>query len=70
MIIDENLLLENGAVYKDYADKEIIFHFGSIPQYYFQIVTGTVEVNTYHEDGRNLLLTFYQPDRVLAHRFC
>lgn len=60
MIIDENLLLENGAVYKDYADKEIIFHFGSIPQYYFQIVTGTVEVNTYHEDGKeftfNILL--------------
>src|ERR1700750_3076641 len=52
MIIDENLLLENGAVYEDYPAKEIIYEMGSIPHYYFQIVKGTVELNNYHEDGK------------------
>ncbi|UTX50049.1 Crp/Fnr family transcriptional regulator [Chryseobacterium sp. MA9] len=56
MIIDENLLLENGAVYEDYPAKEIIYEMGNIPQYYFQIVKGTVELNNYHEDGKEFTL--------------
>lgn len=56
MIIDENLLLENGAVYEDYPAKEIIYEMGSVPHYYFQIVRGTVELNNYHEDGKEFTL--------------
>ncbi|SMO43709.1 cAMP-binding domain of CRP or a regulatory subunit of cAMP-dependent protein kinases [Chryseobacterium rhizoplanae] len=56
MIIDENLLLENGAVYEDYSAKEVIYEMGSIPHYYFQIVKGTVELNNYHEDGKEFTL--------------
>ena len=56
MIIDENLLLENGAVYEDYQAKEIIYELGDIPHYYFQIVKGTVELNNYHEDGKEFTL--------------
>ncbi|SHM09991.1 Crp/Fnr family transcriptional regulator [Chryseobacterium contaminans] len=52
MIIDENLLLENGAVYEDYPAKEIIFQTGDTPHFYFQIAKGTVELNNYHEDGK------------------
>lgn len=56
MIIDENLLLENGAVYKDYSARETIFQFGDTPHFYFQIVRGTVELNNYHEDGKEFTL--------------
>ncbi|MGI9580341.1 Crp/Fnr family transcriptional regulator [Chryseobacterium sp. RRHN12] len=56
MIIDENLLLENGAVYEDYQAKEIIYELGGTPHYYFQIVEGTVELNNYHEDGKEFTL--------------
>ncbi|MFP8892224.1 Crp/Fnr family transcriptional regulator [Chryseobacterium cucumeris] len=56
MIIDENLLLENGAVYENYPAKETIYEMGGIPHYYFQIVTGTVELNNYHEDGKEFTL--------------
>ncbi|MGG1923669.1 cyclic nucleotide-binding domain-containing protein [Chryseobacterium sp. NRRL B-14798] len=52
MIIDENLLLENGAVYENYSAKEIIYLLGDCPHYYFQIVRGIVELNNYHEDGK------------------
>ncbi|MDR6489895.1 CRP-like cAMP-binding protein [Chryseobacterium vietnamense] len=56
MIIDENLLLENGAVYEDYPAKEMIYQFGDTPHYYFQIVKGIVELNNYHEDGKEFTL--------------
>ncbi|MDR6461592.1 Crp/Fnr family transcriptional regulator [Chryseobacterium sediminis] len=56
MIIDESLLLENGAVYEDYPAKEFIYEMGGIPYYYFQIVKGTVELNNYHEDGKEFTL--------------
>ncbi|WP_426479331.1 Crp/Fnr family transcriptional regulator [Chryseobacterium sp. CBSDS_008] len=56
MIIDENLLLEYGAVYEDYQAKEIIYDLGSVPHYYYQIVKGTVELNNYHEDGKEFTL--------------
>ncbi|WP_312285893.1 Crp/Fnr family transcriptional regulator [Chryseobacterium gleum] len=52
MIIDENLLLENGAVYRNYSAKEIIYLSGDTAHYYFQIVEGIVELNNYHEDGK------------------
>ncbi len=56
MIIDENLLLENGAVYEDYPAKEVIYQMGDTPHFYFQIVRGTVELNNYHEDGKEFTL--------------
>jgi len=56
MNINENLLLENGAVYVDFPAKEIIYQIGETPHYYFQIVKGTVEQNNYHEDGKEFTL--------------
>ncbi|MCD9616921.1 Crp/Fnr family transcriptional regulator [Chryseobacterium gleum] len=56
MIINEDLLLKNGAVYEDYPAKENIYEIGGIPHYYFQVVTGTVELNNYHEDGKEFTL--------------
>lgn len=52
MIISEDLLLANGAIYESYAHNQIIFNEGTIPKYYFQIVSGIVELNNYHEDGK------------------
>lgn len=66
MIIDENLLLENGAVYEDYPAKEIIYEMGSIPHYYFQIVKGTVELNNYHEDGKEFTLNILSEGQSLG----
>lgn len=69
MIIDENLLLENGAVYEDYPAKEIIFEMGSIPHYYFQIVRGTVELNNYHEDGKEFTLNILSEGQSFGESF-
>ncbi|MEY8759087.1 Crp/Fnr family transcriptional regulator [Chryseobacterium tongliaoense] len=56
MILDENLLLENGAVYEDYRAQEIIFKMGDTPHFYFQVVSGIVELNNYHQDGKEFTL--------------
>lgn len=56
MIIDENLLLDYGAVYEEYSARKIIYENGDTPQYYFQIISGIVELNNYHEDGKEFTL--------------
>ncbi|WP_426478089.1 Crp/Fnr family transcriptional regulator [Chryseobacterium sp. CBSDS_008] len=55
-MIDENLLLKNGALYEEYSAKELIYHVGDRPRYYFQVMRGTVELNNYHEDGKEFTL--------------
>lgn len=56
MITDENILLQHGAYYEHYPAKEIIFQNGDTPHFFIQISSGTVELNNYHEDGREFTL--------------
>lgn len=55
MIINENLLLKYGADYKYYNSGDIIFHTGSQPKFYYQIIKGTIEIGSYHEGGKESL---------------
>lgn len=61
MIINENLLLENGAEYVSYEINQEIFQEGYAPRFYYQIVEGTVELTNYNESGKeftqNILTT-------------
>lgn len=52
MIVSEDLLLSYGAKYQDYSYKDVIFKELSMPRFYFQIVTGSVELNNYMADGK------------------
>lgn len=52
MIISEDLLLNHGAFYEYYDTNQPLFSEGSMPKYYYQIVRGVVELNNYHEDGK------------------
>ncbi len=56
MIIDENVLFHHGAYEDHYPAKEIIFQKGDTPHFYIQISSGTVELNNYHQDGREFTL--------------
>lgn len=56
MVFDQDLLLKNGAVHEHYPVKEIIFRIGDRPHFYFQILSGTVELNNYHKDGKEFTL--------------
>ncbi|WP_415324773.1 Crp/Fnr family transcriptional regulator [Chryseobacterium sp. MMS23-Vi53] len=52
MIISEDLLLAYGANYETFEVNQTIFYEGNLPKFYFQIVNGIVELNNYHEDGK------------------
>lgn len=66
MIIDEELLLSSGAELVCYAVHDIIFKEGDAPKYYFQIKTGTVKVNNFHEDGREIIHSIPSDGHCLA----
>ena len=55
MLISEEMLLAYGATYENYNPQDMIFTEGSIPRFYFQIVTGTVELKNYREDGKEFI---------------
>ncbi|MCA6067755.1 Crp/Fnr family transcriptional regulator [Chryseobacterium sp. RG1] len=59
MVIDENILLKYGAIYQHYTAKEIIFSRGDNPMAYLQISKGTVDLNNYHEDGKEFTLNIF-----------
>ncbi|GAA5089411.1 hypothetical protein GCM10023210_14220 [Chryseobacterium ginsengisoli] len=52
MIISEELLLNYGADYQEYEINSLIFSEGSQPCFYYQIVSGIVELTNYSEDGK------------------
>ncbi|MGF7028978.1 Crp/Fnr family transcriptional regulator [Sphingobacterium siyangense] len=56
MVIDENLLIKYGAIFHHYAAKETIFSRDASPTAYLQISKGTVELDNYHEDGKEFTL--------------
>lgn len=58
MIISEGLLLSYGAMYENYRCGDMIFMEGSSVKFYFQIVSGTVELNNYLEDGKEFIQNF------------
>ncbi|MBV8327747.1 Crp/Fnr family transcriptional regulator [Chryseobacterium sp.] len=55
MIISEDLLLAYGANYETFNTHDTIFLEGNLPKYYFQITHGIVELNNYHEDGKEFI---------------
>ncbi|MCY0970839.1 Crp/Fnr family transcriptional regulator [Chryseobacterium wangxinyae] len=59
MMLGEDLLLAYGGKYENYTANDLIFAEGSHPNYYFQIINGTVELNNYHFDGREFVQNIF-----------
>ncbi|WP_051289336.1 Crp/Fnr family transcriptional regulator [Chryseobacterium daeguense] len=69
MIINEDLLLEFGAVYEDFDVNQTIFTEGKNARYYFQIVEGIVELNNYHEDGKEFTQNIFSNGESIGECF-
>lgn len=69
MIISEDLLLAYGAIYEMYNVNETVFHEGNLPKYYFQIDSGIVELNNYHEDGKEFTQNILSDGQSLGESF-
>ncbi len=60
-MIDIDLLLATGAVYKKLSAGEIIFHEGAKSYYYYQLVSGRVRWTNINEEGKEFLQTIIDP---------
>lgn len=69
MIISEDLLLGYGASYEKYEPGEKIFYEGNMPKFYFQIASGVVELNNYHEDGKEFTQNILTEGHSLGESF-
>ncbi|MEC3876378.1 Crp/Fnr family transcriptional regulator [Chryseobacterium salviniae] len=69
MIISEDLLLGYGAFYEKYETGETIFYEGNVPKFYFQIASGIVELNNYHEDGKEFTQNILTKGQSLGESF-
>ncbi|VXB82485.1 MULTISPECIES: Crp/Fnr family transcriptional regulator [Chryseobacterium] len=69
MVIDEEILLKNTAVIKEYKAGQIIFSENSLPKYYFQIKSGLVKLNTYREDGSEFIHSLPSKGHCFAETF-
>ncbi len=61
MMIDIDLLLAVGAVYKKVSPGEIIFMEGSHCNFYYQLVSGRVSWVNINEDGKEYLQSVVEP---------
>ncbi len=61
MIIDINILLAWGAVYKKLGRGEVIFSEGSECSYYNQLVSGIVKWVNIDDDGKEYIQTIIEP---------
>ncbi|MCU7616283.1 Crp/Fnr family transcriptional regulator [Chryseobacterium sp. PBS4-4] len=69
MFISEDLLSSYGAEYIDFMPNQTIFSEGSKPQFYFQILTGIVEIKNYHQDGKEFTQNILSNQQCFAESF-
>lgn len=60
MLIPEKLLIAYGAEAEVFEPSEIIFNERDTPKYYYQVVEGRIKLNTYNEEGRELIFAILE----------
>lgn len=60
-VLDTNLLILCGGVYKNYEKDEYIFHEGQQPHFYYQVVEGRIKMVNETEEGKDFIQGFFLP---------
>lgn len=58
-IIDETILREYGAVEKYLTKGETLFTEGDTPVFYYQVLSGTMKMNNYNENGNETIQAIF-----------
>lgn len=58
-MIEIDLLEKYEAVRKHYQKSEIIFHQDSLASHYYQIISGSVKMNNFNDEGREFIQGFF-----------
>lgn len=54
-MIDEELLRQFGCRLASFEKGEVLFNQGDMPRYYFQILSGTVKMNNFNDEGKEFV---------------
>ncbi|MDH7448302.1 Crp/Fnr family transcriptional regulator [Aquimarina sp. 2201CG14-23] len=54
-MIHQDILLDAGAVLKEYKRDEQLFEEGDNARYYYQVYTGEIKMNNYNDDGKEYI---------------
>lgn len=54
-MINEDILLEFGACKMAYKKGEILFKEGDLPKYFYQILSGSVKMNNFNDEGKEFI---------------
>ncbi|UCA61759.1 Crp/Fnr family transcriptional regulator [Chryseobacterium rhizoplanae] len=65
MIIEEDLLLAMGEM-RYYKPNELIFCEDELPFYYYQIIEGTVKLNSYMEEGKEFIHNIFSDGQSIG----
>lgn len=65
-MIEEKLLVEWGAEFKEFTKNEVIFWEGDSCHYYFQLISGTVKWVNLGDDGKEYLQTVIYPNQCVG----
>ncbi|HOY41101.1 MAG TPA: Crp/Fnr family transcriptional regulator [Chitinophagales bacterium] len=60
-MINEDILLSRGAVYKKVKKGEFIFHEGSKCSFYFQLIKGKISWQNFDEEGKVFIQSIVEP---------
>lgn len=58
-MIDEKILWEFGAVEKRLTKGETLFFEGELPVFYYQVLSGTMKMNNYNENGSETIQAIF-----------
>ena len=54
-MISEELLALYGAEKVHVKKKEVLFEINTLPRYYYQVISGTLKMNNFNEDGKEFI---------------
>lgn len=57
-VIDSNLLIVYGGVFKSYKKDEFIFREGDYPLFYYQIISGRIKMMSERDNGKEFIQGF------------
>ena len=65
-MIEEKLLVEWGAEFKEFTKNEVIFWEGDSCHYYFQLISGVIKWVNLGDDGKEYLQTVIYPNQCVG----
>lgn len=70
MLINIDLLTQYGGHIETFVPSDIIFEEGEIPEFYYQIITGTVKLSHTGEDGKELIQSILNKGQSVCELLC